>query len=215
MSYDPRKAFALKPLWARFLIVFAGPGMNLVLAAVIFMLVFATVGRPVWPPVVGRVTEGSPGAEAGAHHGDRPLSFLIDVRERTTLWVVAEHGLDAQAQLHQLVVGAVTEIVVAERGVKDAVAGELQQLDGGHGPAAGRHLEDVVGVDDLTRRRHVVHLVHGWPPFQQAGTELYASWLVTRQLKSHGASVYARSADPGAGVGVHRPGGKCEMGYQE
>src|SRR2546428_4924334 len=47
-----------RSLWARFLIVFAGPGMNLVLAAVIFMLVFATVGRPVWPPVVGRVTEG-------------------------------------------------------------------------------------------------------------------------------------------------------------
>ena len=27
MPYDPRKAFAKKPLWARFLIVFAGPGM--------------------------------------------------------------------------------------------------------------------------------------------------------------------------------------------
>ncbi len=32
-TYDPAKAFAKKPLWARFLIVFAGPGMNLVLAA--------------------------------------------------------------------------------------------------------------------------------------------------------------------------------------
>ena len=29
---DSQKAFALKPLWARFLIVFAGPGMNFVLA---------------------------------------------------------------------------------------------------------------------------------------------------------------------------------------
>jgi regulator of sigma E protease len=58
-DYDPAKAFALKPLWARFLIVFAGPGMNLVLAAVIFAVVLATLGRPVWPPVVGRVTEGS------------------------------------------------------------------------------------------------------------------------------------------------------------
>ena len=34
LPFDPRKAFALKPLWARFLIVFAGPGMNFVLAAV-------------------------------------------------------------------------------------------------------------------------------------------------------------------------------------
>src|SRR5215831_10490641 len=60
LPYDPAKAFALKPLWARFLIVFAGPGMNFVLAAVIFMAVLATVGRPVWPPVIGRVTPQSP-----------------------------------------------------------------------------------------------------------------------------------------------------------
>ena len=57
---DPAKAFSTKPLWARFLIVFAGPGMNFVLAAVIFATVLATVGRPVWPPMVGRVTEGGP-----------------------------------------------------------------------------------------------------------------------------------------------------------
>ena len=56
--FDPAKSFALKPLPARFLIVFAGPGMNFVLAALIFGVVLATVGRPVWPPVVGRVAEG-------------------------------------------------------------------------------------------------------------------------------------------------------------
>src|SRR2546428_10638545 len=78
LPYDPRKAFALKPLWARFLIVFAGPGMNLVLAAVIFMLVFATVGRPVWPPVIGRVAEGTPAAEAGLKTGD--LIVAVDGR---------------------------------------------------------------------------------------------------------------------------------------
>src|SRR5439155_1608047 len=70
LAYDPGKAFALKPLWARFLIVFAGPGMNFVLAALIFMLVFATVGRPVWPPVIGRVAEGTPAAETGLKTGD-------------------------------------------------------------------------------------------------------------------------------------------------
>jgi regulator of sigma E protease len=70
LAYDPSKAFSLKPLWARFLIVFAGPGMNFVLAAVIFALVFATVGRPVWAPVIGRVTEGSPAAAAGLRSGD-------------------------------------------------------------------------------------------------------------------------------------------------
>lgn len=70
IPYDPAKAFSLKPLWVRFLIVFAGPGMNFVLAAVIFMIVLGTMGRPVWPAAVGRVTEGSPAAAAGLRTGD-------------------------------------------------------------------------------------------------------------------------------------------------
>src|SRR5262249_34679445 len=39
-TIDPRRAFNLKPLPARFLIVFAGPAMNFILAGVIFALVF-------------------------------------------------------------------------------------------------------------------------------------------------------------------------------
>ena len=74
LPYDPAKAFALKPLWARFLIVFAGPGMNFVLAAVIFSVVLATVGRPVWPAVIGRVAPDSPAAAAGLQTGDTMVS---------------------------------------------------------------------------------------------------------------------------------------------
>src|SRR3989442_3560831 len=70
--FAPAKSFALKPLPVRFLIVFAGPGMNFVLAALIFGVVLATIGRPVWPPVVGRVTDGSPAAAAGLLTGDVP-----------------------------------------------------------------------------------------------------------------------------------------------
>ena len=85
-DYDPAKAFALKPLWARFLIVFAGPGMNLVLAVVIFAVMLATMGRPVWPPVLGRVTEGGPAATAGLRTDDlvesvdgRPIKYWEDL----------------------------------------------------------------------------------------------------------------------------------------
>ena len=74
LPYDPKKAFALKPLWARFLIVFAGPGMNFVLAALIVAGVLATVGRPVWPPVAGRVADNGPAAAAGLRSGDTIVS---------------------------------------------------------------------------------------------------------------------------------------------
>ena len=84
--YDPAKAFALKPIWKRFLIVFAGPGMNFVLAAVIFALVLATVGRPVWSAQIGRVADGSPAAAAGLKTGDvvvasngRPVRYWEDM----------------------------------------------------------------------------------------------------------------------------------------
>ena len=68
---DPRKAFNLKPIWIRFLIVFAGPGMNFVMAGAIFTLIFIFMGRPVLPAQLGRVTEGGPAAQAGLATGDR------------------------------------------------------------------------------------------------------------------------------------------------
>lgn len=43
--------------------------------------------------------------------------------------------------------------------------------------------------------RKVVHVLHGWPPFQHAGTELYAYWLVQRQLQLREVSVFVRMAD--------------------
>jgi regulator of sigma E protease len=73
-AYDPAKAFAGKPLWARFLIVFAGPGMNFVLAWAIFALMLGTVGRPVWPAAIGRVETAGPGAAAGLRTGDTVLA---------------------------------------------------------------------------------------------------------------------------------------------
>ena len=73
-AFDPQKAFALKPLWARFLIVFAGPGMNFVLAAIIFTIALATLGRPVWPPLIGRVVEDGPAAAAGLQTADMVVS---------------------------------------------------------------------------------------------------------------------------------------------
>jgi len=68
---DPARAFNGKPLAVRFLIVFAGPAMNAVLAVVIFALVFMILGKPVIPSVIGRVTEGGAVAQANIKTGDR------------------------------------------------------------------------------------------------------------------------------------------------
>lgn len=47
----------------------------------------------------------------------------------------------------------------------------------------------------------VLHLVHGWPPWNSAGTELYAAGLVRRQARYRKVAVYARIADPARAKG--------------
>ncbi|HXU44833.1 MAG TPA: glycosyltransferase [Thermoanaerobaculia bacterium] len=49
--------------------------------------------------------------------------------------------------------------------------------------------------------RKVAHLVHGWPPWSPAGTELYAAWLLRHQARFREAVAYARIADPARSVG--------------
>ncbi|HSE95566.1 MAG TPA: RIP metalloprotease RseP [Methylomirabilota bacterium] len=71
---DRAKSFATKPLWARTLIVFAGPGMNFVLAALIFSFIFAVVGVPVFPTVVGRLIPDGAAAQAGLRPQDEVVA---------------------------------------------------------------------------------------------------------------------------------------------
>ena len=80
---DPRRSFVAKPLWTRFLIVFAGPGMNFVLAAAIFSVVFAVVGSPDFRTVVGRVQPDGAAAQAGL----RPRDTIVIVDgQRVEYW---------------------------------------------------------------------------------------------------------------------------------
>ncbi|MEO8195872.1 MAG: glycosyltransferase [Thermoanaerobaculia bacterium] len=61
-----------------------------------------------------------------------------------------------------------------------------------------------VGSPALRRRPAVVHLVHGWPPENYAGTEMYAWWLAHLQKSDRAVAVYTRSADRqfASGTGV-------------
>jgi GT2 family glycosyltransferase/glycosyltransferase involved in cell wall biosynthesis len=62
-------------------------------------------------------------------------------------------------------------------------------------PARKRIVDALCGAGNPAGGFRIVHVVHGWPPFQHAGTELYAYWLVMRQRGQNAVSVYARSAD--------------------
>jgi regulator of sigma E protease len=80
--------FLSKPKWQRFIILFAGPFMNLVIA-VAFLAGLAMQGIPSTQiePIVDEVTPGKPAAIAGLTHGDRivringdPIDDFEDLR---------------------------------------------------------------------------------------------------------------------------------------
>jgi regulator of sigma E protease len=79
---DRRRAFSEQPVWKRFLIVFAGPGFNLLTAVLLLTGAAAVFGLPVPTerPVIGEVVETrppdppSPAQEAGLRAGDRVVS---------------------------------------------------------------------------------------------------------------------------------------------
>ena len=71
---DRARAFHLKPVWKRFLIVLAGPVANFLLAIAIVSAMFAIDGQRQTSNVVSAVQPGSAAANAGIAPGDRVLS---------------------------------------------------------------------------------------------------------------------------------------------
>ncbi len=72
--------FAAKPWWARSIMVFAGAGMNYVLALIIFFFIIIFMGMPVTnpakvPSVLGEVKTGYPAEKVGLMAGDK-ITFI-------------------------------------------------------------------------------------------------------------------------------------------
>src|SRR3954454_14082559 len=68
------RVFQVRPVWQRFLVVFAGPAANFLLAIVIFAAFFAILGAP-RTNVVGAIQPNTAAAAAGIRPGDRILSI--------------------------------------------------------------------------------------------------------------------------------------------
>jgi len=68
---ERNQTFQAKKVWQRFLIVAAGPFTNFLFATVAFMAIFATMGYPATPAVIGAVVPGTPAEAAGIRPGDQ------------------------------------------------------------------------------------------------------------------------------------------------
>jgi len=69
------RQFASQPLLARFLTIFAGPFMNLILAVVIFVIYFSIQGVPSDTPQLGKVIQGYPAEKSGLMAGDHIIKI--------------------------------------------------------------------------------------------------------------------------------------------
>jgi len=65
-----RVSFTHKKLWQKSLIVAAGPMANFLFAIVVMTGLFATIGQPFTPPIIGSVQAGSAAEKAGLQDGD-------------------------------------------------------------------------------------------------------------------------------------------------
>jgi regulator of sigma E protease len=67
------RAFQLRPVWQRFLVVLAGPAANFILAILIFAAFFMILGAP-RTNIIGSIAPGTAAAEAGLKPGDKILA---------------------------------------------------------------------------------------------------------------------------------------------
>ncbi len=93
-SSDPDE-YANRPLWQRFLVIFAGPVMNLVLAFVLFTLLFGPIGVPVATTTIAHLIPHFPADAAGLKPGDRIVA--IDGHRITSMQALT-HAISRHAK---------------------------------------------------------------------------------------------------------------------
>lgn len=72
---EKSKTFFFKPIWQRFLIVFAGPLANYILSFFLFVSIFTFYGQPITSALVSKISDHSVAKKAGFEVGDNIISI--------------------------------------------------------------------------------------------------------------------------------------------
>ena len=87
-----KKAFPFQNPFKKLAIVLAGPFFNYLFAVVVFTAIFASLGKIIFPPVIGGIIAGGPADKAGIMVNDRILTInghkivsFDDIRKEVTL----------------------------------------------------------------------------------------------------------------------------------
>lgn len=136
----------------------------------------------------------------GWEHVADDATFVLHLGHRSfraERFVLQQQGWRTLCRLHPHYPQLIADFMQADplAPVRQRIEAELQVLgrhSDGIGPACIRSAAPATGV---------MHVLHGWPPFAVAGTELYAHWLVRQQLAHRNVAVYARHDDPARGQG--------------
>lgn len=153
-SPDPR-AYNNKSIGKRMVIVSAGVIMNIILAAILFVVLFLW-GFTTPAPVVGYAQAGSPAQRAGLEPGDRILRFNGDVMHdfgKIRLATALAHPTEASNVLVRKPDGRETELKIVP--IAEATEGGFLQI--GVGPSA--LLEAPDGLEKLTPEEQSVSLL--------------------------------------------------------
>ncbi|MBI2895213.1 MAG: RIP metalloprotease RseP [Deltaproteobacteria bacterium] len=207
---DEGRAFHQQPLWRRFVIVFAGPAMNLAFPLLLLFVVFLSYSE-LPAPSVGRVIPGMPAAAAGLEPGDRireidgaPVASFDELQRivsegigRELVLEVEREGEDAprrirvrpRTQIDRKALG-ITERV-GRIGVVAYSPAAVVGIADPRGPAAAAGLEtfDLVTSVDERPIRH-------WPDFERTlertrGEPIRLSYLRGRPVNLGFATIEA------------------------
>ena len=85
---EKKEAFAFQNPWKKLAIVLGGPGFNYLFAILVFAIMFITLGKFTFPPVVGDVIPEGAAYEAGIQTGDRITEINGKKIKRTYLFAI-------------------------------------------------------------------------------------------------------------------------------